>query len=271
MQSQSDKVMIVTGASSGIGRALSMEGLSAGYRVVMAARNTQAINAYLSASSYGPDQYLVVRTDVAIESDCGQLIEKAVEKFGRVDVLVNNAGISMRALFEELALSVMERLMQVNFWGMVYCTYYALPHLLASGGSVVGVSSIAGYKGLPARTGYSASKFAMQGFLEALRIENRKKGLHVLIACPGFTASNIRKTALGKDGAPQGESPRLEDQMMSAETVAGHILSAIKKRKHRLVLTRQGKLTVLLNKLFPGVVDRLVYNHMAKEPDAPFK
>lgn len=271
MTIQSDKVMIVTGASSGIGRALALEGLSSGYRVVMAARNTDAIHSFITDSTHEPGKYLVVRTDVALESDCRQLVDTALEKFGRVDLLINNAGISMRALFEGLELSVMERLMQVNFWGMVYCTYYALPHLLASGGSVVGVSSIAGYKGLPARTGYSASKFAMQGFLEALRIENRKKGLHVLIACPGFTASNIRMTALGKDGSPQGESPRREDQMMSAETVARHILTAVERRKHRLVLTRQGKLTVLLNKLFPGLVDRLVYDHMAKEPDSPFK
>jgi len=161
--------------------------------------------------------------------------------------------------------------MDVNFWGTVYCSKYALKHLLQSKGSLVGVSSIAGYKGLPGRTGYSASKFAMHGLLEVIRIENMKKGLHVLIACPGFTATNIRNTALSASGAQQGESPRDEEKMMSAEKVAIEIATAIEKRKHRLILTGQGKLTVLLNKFFPKFIDKLVFNHMAKEPNSPFK
>jgi short-subunit dehydrogenase len=177
----------------------------------------------------------------------------------------------MRALFEDTDLSVIRKLMDINFWGTVYCTKYALPSLLDSKGSLIGVSSIAGYKGLPGRTGYSSSKFAMQGFLETIRIENMKKGLHVLIACPGFTASNIRNTALNEKGEVQGESPRDEGKMMSAEEVARHITQAIQKRKHRLTLTTQGKLTVWLNKFFPKFLDKQVYKHMAKEPDSPFK
>jgi len=177
----------------------------------------------------------------------------------------------MRALFEDVDLNVIRQLMNTNFWGTVYCTKYALSYLLKSKGSVVGVSSIAGYKGLPGRTGYSASKFAMQGFLETLRIENLKKGLHVLIACPGFTASNIRNTALAKDGSMQGESPLNEGKLMTSEEVARRIIMAIEKRKHRLVLTTQGKLIVFLNKFFPKIIDKMVYNHMAKEPDSPFK
>jgi dehydrogenase/reductase SDR family member 7B len=136
---------------------------------------------------------------------------------------------------------------------------------------VVGVSSIAGYKGLPGRTGYSASKFAIQGFLETLRIENMNKGLHVLIACPGFTASNIRNTALLADGSLQGESPRDEGNLMKAEDVAVKIADAIQKRQKLLVITLKGKLIVLLNKLFPFFMDRMVYNDMAKEPDSPLK
>ena len=177
----------------------------------------------------------------------------------------------MRALFESTELSVIKQLMDINFWGTVYCSKYALPYLLKSKGSIVGVSSIAGYKGLPGRTGYSASKFAMHGFLEVLRIENMKKGIHVLIACPGFTASNIRNTALAADGSQQGESPRDETKMMSAQEVAERIIQAIEKKKDRLVLTREGKLIVLLNKFFPKFMDKMVYNHMAKEPDSPFK
>ncbi len=178
-------------------------------------------------------------------------MNEAVNKYGRIDVLINNAGISMRALFDELDLSVIKKLMDVNFWGTVYCSKYALPHLQATKGSLVAVSSIAGYKGLPGRTGYSSSKFAIHGFLETVRIENLKKGLHVLIACPGFTSSNIRTTALGGDGSQQGESPRDESEMMSAEEVADRMYKAIEKRKNSLVLTSQGKMTVLINKFFP--------------------
>ncbi len=261
-------VTIITGASSGIGKALVLEWLGRGAKVVLAARNEEAMKDIVAG--FDDDQYLIVPADVGKEDECRQLIQAAVKRFGGIDVLINNAGISMRALFADVDLSVIDRLMQVNFWGTVYCTKYAMPYLLESKGSVVGVSSIAGYKGLPARSGYSASKFAMQGFLECLRIENLKTGLHVLIACPGFTASNIRKTALAKDGSTQGESPRDEDQMMPAETVASRIVDAVLKRKRTLILTRQGKLTVFLNKLMPGLTDKLVYNHMAKEPDSPF-
>ncbi len=263
------KVIIITGASSGIGKALAIRALGEGALLAVGARNVTSMQEY--TKMHDPSVYLVVRTDVSQDTDCRELIEKTLEKFGRIDVLINNAGISMRALFADVELSVLEKLMDVNFWGAVRCTKYALPHLLLTNGSVVGVSSIAGYRGLPARTGYSASKFALQGFLEALRTENLKTGLHVLTACPGFTSSNIRKTALAGDGSMQGESPRAEDQMMSAEEVAGQIFRAIEKRKRTLILTRQGKLTVLLNKLCPGYTDKLVYKHMAREPDAPFK
>jgi short-subunit dehydrogenase len=209
--------------------------------------------------------------DVSRKEDCKRLIEETVERFGAIDVLINNAGVSMRALFKDVSLDVIHRLMDVNFWGAVYCTHYALKYLLDSGGSVVGVSSIAGNKGLPGRTGYSSSKFALQGFLETLRVENLKTGLHVLIACPGFTASNIRQTSLTSDGSVQGESPRDENSMMSAERVADEIVRAIKKRKKVLILTTQGKLVVWLNKFFPGFIDKMVFNHMAKETDSPFK
>lgn len=266
-----EKVIIITGASSGIGRALALEYASDANRIVLAARNIEKLEKLSTEIKKKGNQVLAVQTDVSVENDCKNLILKSIEAFGKIDVLINNAGISMRALFEESELDVIRKLMDVNFWGTVYCTKYALPYLLKSKGSVVGVSSIGGYKGLPGRTGYSASKFAMHGFLETLRIENLKKGLHVLIACPGFTATNIRNTALNKEGKIQGESPRDEDKMMSAEEVAKYIRKAVKKRKRSLTLTTQGKTTVLLNKFFPGMLDKMVYNHMAKEPDSPFK
>ncbi|MCK5765852.1 MAG: SDR family oxidoreductase [Bacteroidales bacterium] len=266
-----DKAVVITGASSGIGKALAMEFAGMGAKIVMAARNEERLNEAMSEVKGLGAEVVGLPTDVAKEEDCKNLIDKAVSTFGRIDIMINNAGISMRAIFEDTELDVIRQLMDVNFWGTVYCTKYALPHLLESKGSLVGISSIAGYKGLPGRTGYSSSKFAMHGFLETLRIENMKKGLHVLIACPGFTASNIRNTALNEKGEVQGESPRDEGKMMSAEEVARHIARAIAKRKDRLTLTFQGKLTVFLNKFFPKFMDKQVYKHMAKEPDSPFK
>ncbi|PKP34068.1 MAG: short chain dehydrogenase [Bacteroidetes bacterium HGW-Bacteroidetes-17] len=265
------KVIVITGASSGIGKALTKRFAEPGTALVVGARSIDKLDELVRELSGNFKDILPVMTDVSKEEDCKNLIQKAVDKYGRIDVLINNAGISMRALFENLDLNVIRKLMDVNFWGTVYCSKYALPHLLASKGSLVGVSSIAGYKGLPGRTGYSASKFAIHGFLETVRIENLKKGLHVLIACPGFTASNIRTTALGSDGSQQGESPRDEAEMMSAEEVANRIYKAIGKRKNSLVLTSQGKMTVLINKFFPKYLDKMVYNHMAKEPNSPFK
>ncbi|MBK5284944.1 MAG: SDR family oxidoreductase, partial [Bacteroidia bacterium] len=191
--------------------------------------------------------------------------------FGQIDILINSAGISMRALFDDVQLDVLKRVFEINFWGTVYCTKFALPHLLLSKGSLVGISSIAGKTGLPGRTGYSSSKFAMEGFLQTVRIENIKKELHVLVACPGFTASNIRSAALNAEGATQKESPRDETKMMQPDEVANKILNAIVKRKRDLVLTSEGKITVLLSKLFPSFLDKMVYNHMAKEKNSPLK
>jgi short-subunit dehydrogenase len=266
-----DKVVIITGASSGIGKAIAENLIMLKAKVVLAARNLEKLEEIKQNHRSEGKDILLIKTDVSIESDCRALIFHTVEKFGRIDILINNAGISMRATIEETELSVIKRVMDINFWGTVFCTKFALPYLLESKGSVVGVSSIAGYKGLPGRAGYSASKFAIQGFLEVLRIENMRKGLHVLIACPGFTASGIRNSALAADGSQQGESPRDENRMMSADKVAAVIINGILKRKHRIILTTQGKLTVLLNKIFPSLVDRLVYNHMAKETNSPFK
>jgi short-subunit dehydrogenase len=264
-----NKVIIITGASSGIGKALAIACDRLGANLILAARNPDKLNELLPQLS--GSNHLVVPTDVRKEKDCEKLILSAMEKFGRIDILINNAGISMRALFTEVDLGVIRQLMDTNFWGTVYCSKYALPFLLQSGGSLVGVSSVAGYKGLPGRTGYSASKFALNGFLEVVRIENLKKGLHVLTACPGFTTSNIRNVALAKDGSSQGETPLEESKLMPAERVASEIIRAIEKRKDRLILTMQGKMTVLLNKFFPKFMDKMVYNHMAKEHNSPFK
>lgn len=264
------KVVVITGASSGIGKALAKEYASKGSKLILAARRLEKLKE-LETGLLGAEVE-IVQADVSIEGDCKNIIDRAIARFGSIDIMINNAGISMRALFSELELDVISRLMDVNFWGVVYCTKYALPYLLETKGSLVGVISIAGHVGLPGRTGYSASKFAVRGFLDTIRIENLKKGLHVLVAAPGFTASEVRKAALTHNGSPQGETPRNEDKMMSAEECAIHIYKAVRKRKRQLILTFvEGKLTVFLNKFFPSLIDKLTYNHMAKEPDSPFK
>ncbi len=265
-----DKVAIVTGASSGIGLATAT--LLAKYqaKVVLAARSEDKLEE-LSRELSKQTEVLSVRTDVSVREDCRNLIEKTVERFGKIDILINNAGISMRAMFKDLDLSVIERLMDVNFWGTVYCTKYALPYLLESKGSVVGVISTAGYKGLPGRTGYSASKFAINGFLDTLRSEHLYDGLHVMIYAPGFTASNIRKTALMADGSMQGETPREEGKMMTSERVGEIMLNHIRRRSRRATLTFTSKLLLVLTRLFPTITDHMEYWYMAREPDSPFK
>lgn len=266
-----DKVVIITGASSGIGRALAYKFAGKGAKVVIGARSHEKLVEIAEEIKLKGGEIAFAQTDVSNEQDCKNLILTAIESFGKIDMLINNAGISMRALFDVVDLEVIRKVMDTNFWGTVYCTKYALPHILKEKGSIVGVSSVGGIKGLPGRSGYSASKFALHGFLECLRIENLKNGLHVLIAHPGFTASNIRRTSLTKDGSQQGESPRDEKKMMSAEKVANYIYLAVKKRKKRLILTFEGKAISLINKFFPFWLDKIVYRDFANEPDSPFK
>ena len=266
-----DKVIIITGASSGIGLASAKLFASLGAKLVLAARSQDKLEEIASGISHdsGSD-VLCVKTDVSVEEDCRNLIDKAVARFGRIDVLVNNAGLSMRALFRDLDLQVIKTLMDVNFWGTVYCTKYALPYLLESKGSVVGVISIAGYAGLPARTGYASSKYAIRGFLDTLRIEHLYDGLHVMVFAPGFTASNVRNAALTAHGQQQGQTPRDEGKMMSAEKVALYMAKGIARRKSEMILTPIGKLTVFMHNILPRLTDRLEFSYMAKEPGSPF-
>lgn len=266
-----DRVVLITGASSGIGKACAKYFAQQGCKIVVAARNKEQLQSVADELKATYGHCIAVPADVAVESDCKRLIESTIDAYGKIDVLINNAGISMRALFNDVTMEVMHKVMDINFWGTVYCTKYALPYLLQSKGSVVAVSSIAGKKGLPGRCAYSASKFAMEGFMETLRTENLKNNLHVLVACPGYTSSNIRKTALNKDGKAQQETPLDESKLMKPEKVAFHIYNAVIKRKRDLVLTTNGKLTVFLNKFFPSRMDKIVYNFVAKEPESPFK
>lgn len=263
-------VALITGASSGIGEALAYEGAKRGFNLCLMGRNMENLALVAQNCRELGAEVLEVIGDVSKREDCDRFVQEGLKVPGKLTVLINNAGISMRALFEHTEPEVLARLMDTNFWGAVYCTKAALPELLKNKGSVVGISSIAGFKGLPGRTGYSASKFAMHGFLESLRNETIEKGLHVLIACPGYTASNIRKTALDKDGRSQQETPLNEDKLMQPGEVAAAVWNAIVRRRLYLVLTLQGKLAVWINKFWPKLADRLAYNVIRKEPDSPF-
>ena len=214
---------------------------------------------------------IAIKTDVAIENDCKNLIQQTINHFGKIDILINNAGISMRALFIDTELDVLKKLMDVNYWGTVYCTKYALPHLLKQKSVIVGVSSVAGFHGLPGRTGYSASKFAMHGFLESIRIEYLKTDLHVMVIAPGFTNSEVRKRALNAKGDEQGETPRPEEKMMSPKRVAEILIRSIQKKKRNKILTFTGQAIALLQRIIPEQVDSMIYNGMANEPDSPLK
>ncbi|MCK5067416.1 MAG: SDR family oxidoreductase [Bacteroidales bacterium] len=260
-----NKVVVITGASSGIGRASALEFAAQGARVVLAARRRNTLLELERQIRDMGGEAISVITDVKRISDCERLVNEALEAFGQIDVLINNAGISMRATFEELELEVIKELMDTNFFGAVYCTKFALPHLLKQKGTVIGISSITGLAPLPGRSGYVASKHAMDGFLNTLRLENMDKGLNVLVVHPGFTSSEIREKALDGHCLPHGESSLDEERMMSSERVARYIARATYRRERDLVLTSQGKMVVWLHKNFPGITDRILVYQMSKE------
>lgn len=258
----SNKVVVVTGGSEGIGKALVELLLVKGAKVAACGRNYEKLYELQKANTGKPLHIAVA--DVRNESDCLTFINSVISTFGTIDILINNAGVSMRALFKDLEFETLRTLMDVNFWGTVYCTKFALPQIIKNKGSIVGISSAAGSRGLPGRTGYSASKFAVNGFLEALRTELLDEGVNVMWVSPGFTASNIRNVALDKDAKPQKENPMDEAKMMTADECAGYILRAVEKRKRTLVLTLLAKSSALVNKLFPGIADKLVKNFYFK-------
>ncbi len=250
------KVVVITGGSDGIGKALVDALIPLGAKVATCGRNQDKLYDLQKTHSGKPLHTLVA--DVSRYNDCKNFIESTISVFGGIDILINNAGISMRALLKDLEVEVIQKVMDVNFNGTLFCTKLALNSIIERKGTIIGVSSIAGYRGLPGRSGYSASKFAVNGFLEALRTEMIDSDVNVMWVCPGFTTSNIRNVALNKQGKSQGESPMDEGKMMSSEECARHILTAIEKRKRTLVLTFTGKRTVFMNRFFPSWADKMV-------------
>ena len=253
-----DKVVIITGASEGIGRALALELASQKAILVLAARNEQRLDELKSEIEEKGARALVVPTDVSIRVSCQELIDKAVDEFDRIDVLVNNAGRTMWTSFEEITnLSLLEELIQLNYMGSAYCTYYALPWLKKTKGRIVAVGSAAGLTGVPQRTGYSASKHAMFGFFDSLRIELKGSGVSVTNVAPDFVLSEMHKRALNKDGGALGVSPMQESKIMTSETCATLIVKAMTKRTRLCVTSGRARLARWMKLIIPGVVDNL--------------
>ncbi|MBC7383642.1 MAG: SDR family oxidoreductase [Bacteroidia bacterium] len=265
------KTIIITGASSGIGEACAYAFAKHKVNLVLAARNIHKLEEVKIACERSGSKTICIKCDVSKEEDCKNLIDETIKNFEHIHVLINNAGISMRALFIDTGFDVLKRIMDVNFWGAVYCSKFALSHLLKDNGSLISISSFAGYKGLPGRTGYCASKYALNGFMESLRTENIKTNLHVGVLSPGYTASNIRNTALNAKGQPQSESPLDESKLMQPDKVAESVLKMVQKRTETEILTKLSKTSLWVNKFFPKFVDRIIYKTIAKEKDSPFK
>jgi NAD(P)-dependent dehydrogenase (short-subunit alcohol dehydrogenase family) len=253
MQTHYDgRAVLVTGASRGIGREMALRLAGAGARVALMARDLEALEETAAACRAAGGRALVVPGDVSVEADCREAVRLACRELGRLDMLIANAGISMLCLFEDLPdVDALERVMRVNYLGAVYCVRHALPHLIRSRGRVVAVSSLTGLTGVPTRTGYAASKHAMRGFFDSLRIEVHRHGVSVTVAYPGFVDTGIRERAVGKGpGRRPGAS-------MSAPECARRILIAAARRRRELVMTPKGKAGRWLKLVAPGLVDRI--------------
>ena len=257
-----DKVVVVTGGSDGIGKALVEQLLLSKAKVATCGRGIDKLHQLAISFVQYPLFFKIA--DLSKESECKLFIETVLEHYQKIDILINNAGISMKAVFNETSIDTLHKLMDINFWGAVNCTKFALPAILKSTGIIVGISSIAGYRGLPGRTGYCASKFALQGFLESLKTELLQTNVHVMWVAPGFTKSNIRKVALNKDAISTSEKNIDENNLMSADECAKKILISIEQKKRTLILTKQGKITYWLNKLIPSLADKLIYKYYYK-------
>jgi short-subunit dehydrogenase len=258
LENFNNKVVVITGASEGIGRALSLEFAKQKANVVIGARNESRLNELKNEIELSGASALVVPTDVTDKDACKNLIERAVDEYGQIDALVNNAGQTMWTLFEDIEdLSIFKQLMDLNYLGCVYCTYFALPHLKKTKGQIVGVSSVAGLNGVPSRTAYSASKHAMFGFFDSLRIELKDTGVSTTMIAPDFVLSEIHRRALDGSGNALGKSPMQESKIMTAEACASLMMKAIEKRDRFLVTSLRGKLGRWMKLIAPSIVDSL--------------
>ena len=253
-----DNVVILTGASTGIGEAMAQQLAAQGAWLALAARNTARLEAVAADCRARGGRALVVPTDVTDQEECRELVARTVAEYGRVDTLINNAGLSMWMKLEEVEdLSTLEYLMRVNYFGSLYCTYYALPYLKQTRGRIVAIASVAARTGVPTRTGYAASKHAMVGFFESLRIEVEDDGVSVTIVYPDFVASGMHTRSLGADGRPLGHNPLQLDKVMTSEECARLALAGAAARRRQVVMSTRARLGQWLKLIAPGQVDRI--------------
>ncbi|GMT46042.1 MAG: short chain dehydrogenase [bacterium] len=261
-----NKVVVITGASSGIGKELAFRMAEAGASLALGARNMKKLKAVVEVCRQKGSRAFAIPVDVSDKEDCKTFIEKTVDKYGKIDVLVNNAGITMWAYFEEFTdLTPFEQIMQVNYFGSLYCTFYALPYLKKTKGRLVGVSSLTGKTGVPTRSGYAASKHAMAGFFDTLRIELKDTGVSVTMIYPGFVSTRVRAHALGSDGKPLGKSPLNEAGAMPVGKCVDLMMPAIAGRRRELVMTAKAKVGLWLKLIAPSWVDRIALKAVSKK------
>jgi short-subunit dehydrogenase len=259
-----NNVVVITGASTGIGEALAMQLAQEGAHLVLSARRVEELERVADRVRANGARAKVVACDVAKEADCAALMEAAVAEYGAIDTIVLNAGMTMWAKFADIKdMSIVERIMQVNYMGAVYCTHYALPHLMKSRGRIVGVASLTGLVGVPTRTAYAASKHAMRGFFDSLRIELDETGVTVTMIYPGFVATGIRENATGADGKAAKIDPVNKDEVMSVEECARLMMQAMAARKREEVMTLKGKLGQWLKLIAPSVIDGMAKKAVA--------
>lgn len=255
-----EKTVVVTGASSGIGKALTLQLADEGAWLALAAREVQRLDALVLECQQRGGKAIAIPTDVADESQCCTLIQRTRETYGRIDMLVNNAGMAVVSKLEDLPdLHHFKQVMDVNFYGMVYCTYYALPYIKEASGRIVNVSSLGGVMAIPFNTSYIASKFAVNGFSDSLRMELTKAGVSVTVICPYWVVTEFHERYLDRNGKPKGPSGRAiyTDKTMTANRCAQIILKAARRRK-REVLMGPGRMGVWLKLIAPNLVDKMV-------------
>ncbi len=252
-----DRVFIVTGASSGIGRELTIQLVGMGSRVVAVARSADKLEQL--AADLKSSNLLVMKGDVTVEADCKAAVDLCVPAFGKLNGLIHNAGVSMRATAEEADMKVYEIMMATNFYSMVYLYKNAIPLLRQSRGHLVGVSSMMGRFSTHMRSAYCASKHALEGYLDSIRLENVEHGVHVMTVVPGFVRTNITKNALTAAGAAGGEDSANTRAGLSPAFVAANILEGMVKRKRDVVSSGpKEKVGLLLSKFAPNVLDRII-------------
>ncbi len=260
-----NKAAIVTGGASGIGLATCWELVKQGTRIAMLDMDGPSLEMQQKRFSDHGHKIFTLKCDVTSKTACESAVQNVLNEFGRIDILFNNAGITQRGLFEKTDVTVFKKVMDVNFYGSLYCTKAALESLIQTNGTIVVNESIAGVAPLLGRTGYSASKHALHGLFTSLRCELRHKGVHVMIVCPGFIKTNLQKRALGENGNITVREQTKIGKEDTPENVARQIINGIVKKKSILILTLMGKIGYILSRISPILYEHVMTRQFKKE------